>query len=126
MVASLETTTRNPALAPAYAHHRYITSVDALPVTKENLGINMASHSHAHIQVVPSGGCNPSVAILWWSKAAARFIPEHTPITKAGQGVDTPYEFTVECRGRIMLVIATALASGIAEVHVAGHNVERV
>lgn len=123
-------TTRNPSLAPEYSHHRIVkTSNEAAPYAKQEQGINMASHSHAHIQVVPEGAdCNPGVRVLWWSAKAAKFINEHTAITKAGAGVLVPYEFTVECRGRIMLVaVESGMAAGrTVRVYVAGYNVERV
>lgn len=117
----------NPKLAPDYALHRSeVAAADTLPEAIRAHGINMASYSHAHIQVVPSGGANPSVGVQWWSEAAGEFVQEQAPIAKAGVGVDTPYEFTVECRGRIMLVPITAIAAGAVDVHVAGYNVERV
>lgn len=117
----------SPKLAPEYALHRSeVVAVDTLPETVRSHGINMASHTFAHIQVVPSGGANPNVVILWWSEAAGRFIQEHTPITRAGVGVDIPYEFTVDSRGRIMFVAITAIAAGTVDVHVSGYNVERV
>ncbi len=117
----------NPQLAPTYALHRsVVTAADTLPETERAHGINMASHTNAHIQVVPTGGANPDVAVLWWSEAAGRFVQEHTPITRAGVGVDTPYEFDVDSRGRIMFVAITAIVAGSVDVHVSGYNVERV
>lgn len=123
-------TTSSPKLAPEYALHRVVKEAnEAAPYAVREKGINMASHSHAHIQVVPEGtGCNPNVAVYWWSEKAAKFIQEHTAITKAGAGVLVPYEFTVECRGRIMLVaVEGGMAAGrTARIYVAGYNVERV
>ena len=117
----------NPKLAPEYALHRSERdAVDALPETVRPHGINMSSYTNAHIQVVPSGGANPDVAVLWWSEAAGEFVQEHTPITRAGVGVDTPYEFDVDSRGRIMFVAITAIVAGSVDVHVSGYNVERV
>ena len=117
----------NPNLAPEYALHRSArTAADSLPETLRPHGINMSSYTNAHIQVVPSGGANPDVAVLWWSEAAGEFVQEHTPITRAGVGVDTPYEFDVDARGRIMFVAITAIVAGSVDVHVSGYNVERV
>lgn len=117
----------NPTLAPEYALHREaVTAADTPPETERGHGINMASYSHAHIQVVPSGGANPSVGVQWWSEVAGEFVQEHTPISRAGVGVDTAYEFTIESRGRIMFIPVTAIAAGAVSVHVAGYNVERV
>ena len=117
----------NPTQAPIYALHRSeVTAPDTLPNTERGHGINMQNHSFGHVQVVPSGGANPNVAVLWWSEAAQAFVQEHTPITRAGVGADTPYEFDVESRGRIMFVAITGIAAGAVDVHVSGYNVERV
>lgn len=120
----------NPTLAPDYALHRVVKdAADTLPETDRKRGINMASHRRAHVQVIPTGGANPNARVLWWSEAAGKFIDEHTPITKAGTGVDTPYEFTVECRGRIMFVAldgGTIGAGDVIKVMVSGSGVERV
>lgn len=117
----------NPKLAPDYALHRdAVAAADTLPEGERAHGINMASNTHAHIQVVPSGGANPNVGVLWWSEAAGAFVQEQIPILKAGVDADTPYEFTVECRGRIMFVPVTLIAVGAVSIYVAGYNVERV
>ncbi len=117
----------NPRLAPEYALHRQkVTAPDALPETKHTRGINMTSHTQAHIQVVPTGGANPTVAVLWWSTAAGKFVQEHVPISRAGVGADTPFEFTIESHGRIMFVAVTAIVAGETDVFVSGYNVERV
>ena len=117
----------NPKLAPDYALHRSaVTSADSLPETERGHGINMASHTTAHIQVVPSGGADPSVEVLWWSEVAQEFVQEHISIERVGVGVDRPYEFDVDSRGRIMFVAITTIAAGAVDVHVSGYNVERV
>lgn len=127
-MASTETT-RNPQEAPEYSCHRIVTgAADTLPETTKENGINMRAALRGLIQVVPSGGANPTVAVLWWSEEAGRFVQEHTPITKAGVGVNTPYEFAVDANGRIMFV---AVTSGIAggqtvRVMVAGAEIGRV
>lgn len=118
-------TTRSPAHAPHYALHRSATAADPATVTEEKLGMNMASNDRAHVQVVPSGGANPSVEVQFWSAGAGAFISEHTPITFTGKGANVPFEFTVECRERIMLVKLTVLATGKAMVYVAGAGTEK-
>lgn len=118
----------NPKQAPEYARHRTgVTALDgAAAIADRGRGINMAHQTHAHIQVVPSGAANPTIEVLWWSEEASQFIPEHTPLVKAGVGVAKPYEFTVEARGRILFVKVTAGAVGSVEILVSGFNVERV
>lgn len=120
-------TTRSPILAPEYAHYREVSANDTLPVTQREASINMGSYSQAHVQVVPSGGDNPTVQVLFWSDGASAFIPDHTPIEYAGKGVNTAYEFTVQCLGREMLVAVTGGGgTGKTDVYVAGYHVERV
>lgn len=82
----------------------------------------MDGYQFANVQVIPSGGANPNLEIMWWSEAANQFIQEHTPLTKAGVGIDTPFEFTVECFGRNMFVAVTTLAAGKAEIYVSGFD----
>lgn len=111
--------------APEYAIHRNaIAAPDTIANIKMAQGVNMSGYTNANIQVVPSGGANPNVAVYWWSETANKFIQEHTPITKAGIGVDTPYEFTVNCYGRIMFVAVAVIAAGIASVAISGFNRE--
>lgn len=122
-------TTRSPTSAPDYVLHRHLQdAADSLPVTDRLRGINMRSYSHAHVQVVPSSGANPSARVLFWCAEAGQFINAHTALTWAAGGVNTPYEFTVECRGREMLVVCEdgVAASQEVKVFVAGYYVERV
>lgn len=117
----------NPFQAPSYARHRSgIAALDVAAITKRERGINMASHAQGHVQVVPSSGANPDVEVLWWSEEASQFISENPAIAKSGAGIDTPYEFTVEARGRIMFVSVTGGATGSIEIMVSGFNIERV
>lgn len=110
-----------PKKAPDYAHHRNgVVAPDVIADVRRTTGINCANYQFAHIQVVPSGGANPDVAVYWWSSSADAFIVEHTSIAKSGIGANTGYEFTVECRGRIMLVAITAIAAGTCDVYVSG------
>jgi len=116
-------TSGNPFGAPRYARHRSgATGVDAATITDRKVGINMTEYTHAHIQVIPSGGANPTVEILWWSEAAGRFIEDHTLNSKGAKGINVPFELTVDCRGRIMFVRFDALAAGSCEVMVSGFH----
>ena len=121
-------TTRSPKSAPEYALHRVVkAAADVLPETNQANGMNMRGYERAHIQVVPVDGANPSVQVLWWSPQAAQFINDYTPITRAGQGVNTPYEFSVEARARVLFVAVTSGVAGgqTVRVLVAGSDIER-
>lgn len=110
-----------PQKAPYYAHHRAaVTAPDVIANVTRPQGINCSNYQSAHIQVAPSGGANPDVAVYWWSDEAGVFIQEHTPIAKPGVGANTGYEFTVDCRGRVMFVAITAIAAGECDVYVSG------
>lgn len=114
-----------PQKAPDYALHRSeVTAPDVMANRERGHGINCANYSYAHIQVNPSGGANPDVAVYWWSQEAGVFVQEHTPITRSGVGADTGYEFTVDCRGRIMFVAVTAIAAGECDVRVSGFELQ--
>ena len=117
----------SPHVAPDYAHYRQIKdAVEANPLTNKRHGINMAHYRCSHIQVVPSGGANPTVVVEWWSEAAGKFVTEHTAISKAGIGINVPYEFTVEPRGRIMSVrVPAGCAAGhTVDIYVAGYDMD--
>jgi len=115
----------SPHSAPEYALHREgVTAADVMANVIKKHGCNAYMYNYAHIQVAPKSGANPDVAVWWWSEAVnsgnGAFIQEHTPIAKAGVGVDTPYEFTIEPRGRIFFVQVAAIAAGNVDVLVSG------
>lgn len=113
----------NPFGAPRYARHRTgVTAADAAIIEDRKVGINMTEYTHAHIQVIPSGGANPTVEVLWWSEVAERFIEDHTLVSKGAKGVNVPFEFTVESLGRIMFVRFDVIAAGTCEVMVSGFH----
>lgn len=114
-------TTQSPENAPKYAHHREgVSAVDVLANYTKKHGMAMDTYEWAHIQVRPQGGADPSVRVYWWSEAATAWVVDKDLPVVAGEGADTPYEFTVPCRGRRMFVAVTAIAAGTADVHVAG------
>lgn len=113
----------SPLAAPRYARHRSeVTAADGAAIANRMLGCNTENYTHTHIQVVPSGGANPTAEVLWWSEEAGQFVSEHTAISKAGTGADTPFEFTVASQGRILFVKLTSISAGSVEVMVAGFH----
>ncbi len=110
-------------MAPDFSLHREgVSVIDTLPVSKKEYGVNTGHYRHAIIDVVPTGDADPTVEVLWWSEAKQEFVSEHTPIAKAGTGANTPYQFAVECLGRIMLVAVTAIVAGTVDISVAGYD----
>ena len=115
-------TTEHADRVPNYKIHRNaVASVDATLPTDVGVGINMKDYRKALIQVVPSAA-DPTVIVNWWSEAVGAFIPEHVTLSKAGIGAGLPFEFEVDCNGRIMFVEVSVLASGTIDVHVAGFD----
>lgn len=111
----------SPESAPYYALHREsVTAADVMANVVKKNGCNAYMYNYAHIQVVPADGANPDVAVWWWSEQANAFIQEHTPIAKAGVGANTPYEFSIEPRGRIFFVQVATIAAGNVDVLVSG------
>lgn len=113
----------SPESAPDYALYRgAIATADVMTNVVKKHGCNAYMYNYAHIQVVPAGGANPNVAVWWWSDKANAFVQEHTPIAKAGVGADTPYEFTIEPKGRIFFVQVAVIAAGNVDVLVSGYE----
>lgn len=111
--------------APRYLQHRHLVGVvDTLPETNEKHGISCEDYEYAHIQVVPSGGANPVVKVLFWSEGAAAFVPDHAGIDFTAFGVDTSWEASVSVRSRKMFVAVTSGVSGVqvCRVFVAGYR----
>lgn len=109
--------------APEYRLHREnLTGADTLPITDGKRGVNCIGYEKLHVQVIPAGGGNPSVEVLFWSSAAGRFVSAHTPLTFAGKGANTPYEFTIDVSGRKAFVAITTLAAGSCKVAVSGYR----
>jgi hypothetical protein len=113
---------RSPQRAPTYVKYRAVAAVETGPFATEKHGINMSGWDKAHIQVVPASGADPTVEVLWWSEGADQFVKEHVALEKAGIGANTPFEFTVDCLGRVMFVAVTTMASGNADIYVAGYG----
>lgn len=123
------TTTQSIKHAPEYVAHREgLTAPDAAPPqTNKTLGMATDGYLAAHIQVLPSGGANPSVQVQVWSEALGQFItPVDTDFAQTGAGADTPYEFTIFCRSRRIWVRATALAAGSVDIYVAGTELDHL
>lgn len=120
-------TTQSLSHAPEYVTHREgVTAPDAAPslLTDQKQGINSAAYLSALVQVIPTGGANPSVQILTWSDAAGKFIVQNPDLVRTGAGADVPYEFQFECRSRRFFVRVTAIAAGSCDVYVAGHELD--
>lgn len=108
--------------APSYSlHRRNVAAADSVDITDSSRGLPAHGYQSVHVQVIPDGG-DPSVEVLFWSEAAGKFISEHVPIVKAGKGVDVPYEFTVEARGRRVFVKVSTMAAGTVSVWLAAWN----
>lgn len=117
----------SPQRAPDFALHRIVTANDSLPVDEKKNGMLMQDYQHAVVQVVPSGGDNPVVSVLFWSEEADEFVPEHTALDYAAKGANTPWQIEVACYGRSMLVAVTAgSGAGETKIYVSGFNPSQV
>jgi hypothetical protein len=118
--------TRAPKMAPDYVLYRdAVAAADAGPYTVQEHGINMGDYRFANIQVIPGGaGDNPTLRVLFWSEEAGQFIRANPDATVAGAGAGTPYEYTVECRGRIMFVELTGTLAVGTKVLVSGYSLD--
>jgi len=99
-----------------------VAAADTLPEIRETAGLNCGHYEFANINVIPSGGANPTVAVLYWSDKAGKFIQENPALTKAGVGADTPFAFTVPTYGRRIFVAVTVLAAGQVDIEASGYS----
>lgn len=111
-----------PQEAPTYALHREAIEAPDSTLPDDVHALNLAGYELAHVQVIPSGGADPSIEVMFWSDGAGTFISAAPKLATAGQGVDTPYEVTVSVAGRRMFVAITDIAAGSCDIHVAGFS----
>lgn len=117
--------TRAPAMAPDYALYRQgVAAADAGPYSVKEHGINMGDYRFANIQALPAVGANPTLRVLFWSDRLGQFIRSNPDLTVTGAGAGIAYEYTVECRGRIMLVELTGTLTGGVDVLVSGYSID--
>lgn len=110
----------SPDSAPSYALHREgVATADTMSGITKKDGCNSSEYEFVHVQVVPSTGVNPNVAVWWWSDVASAYVQEHTPIAKTGVGAGVAYEFTIQPMGRIFFV-QIAFTTGAVSVAVSG------
>lgn len=114
-------------LAPNYAPARLaVAANDSLATVKRDSGVNAGGYREVHVQVLPSGGANPTVDIAWWSSALGQFVVEQTPITKTGMGANVPYEFTIQPKGRIFFVAVSNLSLGQVDIYCSGFGLDNL
>jgi hypothetical protein len=113
-------TFQNPERAPEYNLHREVAAADVAADTVKAHGMVMQDYRYANIQVVPAGGANPDIEVMFWSEEAGAFISEHTALAFSGIGVNTPYEVTVDANGRRLWVMVPTMAAGSCKIFVGG------
>jgi len=116
----------SPEYAPNYAPHRHVTAADGASITDKKLGMNMADHEYALVQVVPSTSLDASIEFLFWCEGAGKFISLHTPLTFAGKGTGVAFEVDLPtARGRVIFVKVTGTfgVGDFADVYVSGFPV---
>lgn len=106
--------------APESKFYRRVIAADVLPVADQKQGLNCSNYETVHFQVIPSGGANPVVQLLFWSEAAAKFIPYETAVTIAAKGADVAYTFSYAVQGRIVLLAVTTLSAGAVDIYTSG------
>jgi len=111
-------------MAPDYALYREgVAAADSGPYSIKEHGVNMGDYRFAHIQVLPAGTATPTIRVMFWSEKAGQFIRAEPDLTVTG-ALGAPFEYTVECRGRIMLVELTGTLTGGVDVLVSGHSLD--
>jgi len=111
--------------APNFVPHRVVSDANETTFdTERKHGMNGDLYNEAIVQVIPDAGVTPTVDVLFWSEAAAKFIPDQTPITKAGSVGGQAFSFSFPILGRVFLVRVTAGLSLGKSVRIdcAGHR----
>lgn len=110
----------SPKQAPNYVLHREaVAAADTVPHTERRHGMAMEGYEVGLVQIVPSGGANPNLEVLFWSEAAGAFIKQYPALAVSGIGANTPQEYAFNCYGRAIFVSVTAIAAGAVDVYVA-------
>lgn len=119
----------SPSTAPKFTKHRTVAdAVDTGVITTRKWGMNMSGFDKAIVRVLPQGGANPNIEILFWSEEAGAFVADASGLTATGKGVDVPYDFTCEVNNRIIFVYVTGTvaAADTVEILVAGFRQDRL
>jgi hypothetical protein len=108
-------------LAPDYIMYREgVDANDVIANVPKSHGLNAAMYKYAHIQVVPSGGANPTMNLYWWSEHANKWIQDDTPYTVAPKGANIAYEVTINSQGRRFFIGLTTISVGKVDVMASG------
>lgn len=107
----------------AFALHRDgVTSADTIADVIKARGMAMSGYEEALIEVIPSGGANPTLGVYFWSEAAGVWLQDETPQVIGPVGVDTLYHALVLVKHRRMFIAVDAIAAGPVSIRVAGHR----
>ena len=100
-----------------------LAAAEALPLAQpQTAGINCGNYNKILVNVIPSGGANPTITALVWSDKANAFIQMVPAATFAGPGANTPFSFVFEAQGRIVYLAVTTLAAGAVAIEAALHD----
>ena len=105
--------------APDYSLYREGINVnDVISEKGKAHGCNAYMYAKSCIQVIPSGGANPTVTVYYWNERNGVFVSSGAPIS--GKGANIPYEFVEEVNGRIFFVGVSDLSTGKVDIMVSG------
>lgn len=113
--------TRTPQMTP---YREGIAATDTLPEAKQTAGVNCGGYRKLIVNVIPTGGANPTITMLVWSDKAAAFVATLPASTFAGPGADTPFSFVFDAEGRVCYPAVTTLSAGEVAMEVAGSDLD--
>ena len=108
--------------SPKYTKFRVVTVDDtsaSIP-NKANGGLAFAGYDIGNVQVIPTGGANPSIEILSWCPKLETYISVYPKAEFPGQGADTPFEITFSPYNRTVWIFVTGTGTGQVELQVCG------
>jgi len=107
--------------SPDFRLHRdAVTTVDALPVTDKNMGVNGSGYDEGLANLKVGAGGGVTFEVLYWSDLAGAFISESSPITFA-VGASSAMAVQFPIKGRRFFISVNINAAGApASAEVAG------
>jgi len=105
-------------VAPDSKLYRTAKANDAGPFNDKKQGLNCGHYENLHLEILPSGGDNPVIEVLYWSEEAGLFIGENPAAPYAARGANVPWTVAVPVRGRHVMVVVNS-GGGVGETKIA-------
>jgi hypothetical protein len=114
----------SPTMAPNYLLVREVGAVDAA-WTDKSKGLNASDYEYIHIQVVQGTVLGDADAqVRYWCEAAGAYIPAVPDEVFPSPGAGIHYEFSVNARGRQLMISLTGTVAAGTKVYASGYKLD--